>query len=106
MVEEARLEQLDAGLTPVSDGWFVVNVRDGAWVTNEALGARTLAWRGRRDGDDLVRRGVRPVPEVAARAAGRLERASLGLSSGQRPSGTYTDSCFCACAIARRASRS
>jgi hypothetical protein len=29
MVEEARLEQLDAGLTPVSDGWFVVNVREG-----------------------------------------------------------------------------
>ena len=28
MVEEARLEQLDAGLTPVTDGWFVVNVRD------------------------------------------------------------------------------
>ena len=39
MVEEARLEQLDAGLTPVTDGWFVVNVRDGAWWTNEALGA-------------------------------------------------------------------
>ncbi len=39
MVEEARLEQLDAGLTPVSDGWFIVNVRDGAWVTNEAIGA-------------------------------------------------------------------
>jgi hypothetical protein len=38
MVDEARLEQLDAGLTPVTDGWFVVNVRDGAWVTNEALG--------------------------------------------------------------------
>ena len=38
MVDEARLEQLDAGMTPVTDGWFVVNVRDGAWVTNEALG--------------------------------------------------------------------
>jgi hypothetical protein len=25
MVEEARLEQLDAGITPVTDGWFVVN---------------------------------------------------------------------------------
>jgi uncharacterized cupin superfamily protein len=37
MVEEARLEQLDAGLTPVTEGWFVVNVRDAAWVTNEAL---------------------------------------------------------------------
>ena len=32
MVEEARLEQQEAGLTPVTDGWFVVNVRDGAWV--------------------------------------------------------------------------
>jgi len=39
MVEGARLEQLDAGLTPVTDGWFVVSVRDGAWMTNEAIGA-------------------------------------------------------------------
>ena len=39
MVEEARLEQLDAGLTPVTEGWFVVNVRDAAWVTNEVLGS-------------------------------------------------------------------
>jgi uncharacterized cupin superfamily protein len=38
MVEESRLEQLDAGLTPVSEGWFVVNIRDAAWVTNETLG--------------------------------------------------------------------
>ena len=39
MVEEARLEQLDGGLTPVTEGWFVVNVRDAAWVTNEVLGS-------------------------------------------------------------------
>ena len=38
MVEEARLEQLDGGLTPVTEGWFVVNVRDAAWVTNQVLG--------------------------------------------------------------------
>ena len=38
MVEEARLEQLDAGLTPVTDGWFVVSVPEAAWVTNEVLG--------------------------------------------------------------------
>ena len=37
MVEEARLEQLDAGLTPVTEGWFVVNVRDAAWVTSESF---------------------------------------------------------------------
>jgi uncharacterized cupin superfamily protein len=38
-IEEARLEQRDAGLTPVSRGWFVVNVRDGAWATHDAFGA-------------------------------------------------------------------
>ena len=38
MVEEARLEQLEAGLTPVTDGWFVVNVCEGAWVRSEAFG--------------------------------------------------------------------
>jgi quercetin dioxygenase-like cupin family protein len=37
-VGEARLEQLESGLAPVTDGWFVVNVRDAAWVTNDALG--------------------------------------------------------------------
>ncbi len=38
MVEEARLEQLDAGLTAVTDGWFVVNIRDAPWVRNEVRG--------------------------------------------------------------------
>jgi uncharacterized cupin superfamily protein len=39
LVEEARLEELDSGLAPVTDGWFVVNVRDTAWLTSEAFGA-------------------------------------------------------------------
>jgi hypothetical protein len=30
MVEEARLEAVDSGLAPVTDDWFVVNVRDAA----------------------------------------------------------------------------
>ena len=53
MVEEARLEQQEAGLTPVTDGWFVVNVRDGAWVTNAALGAAFIV-----EGDDA------PFPQI------------------------------------------
>jgi hypothetical protein len=53
MVEEARLEQLDAGFTPVSDGWFVVNVRDRAWVTNEAFGAAFII-----EGDDVSFPGI------------------------------------------------
>ena len=40
MVEEAHLEAVDSGLTPVTDGWFVLNVRDAAWMTNEKFGAR------------------------------------------------------------------
>jgi uncharacterized cupin superfamily protein len=39
---EARLEALDSGLAPVTDGWFVVNVRDAAWLTNDAFGARCV----------------------------------------------------------------
>jgi quercetin dioxygenase-like cupin family protein len=38
MVPEARLEQLDTGLAPVTDGWFVVRVPDAAWVRNETRG--------------------------------------------------------------------
>lgn len=39
MVQEARLEDVGSGLAPVSEGWFVVNARDAAWLTNEAFGA-------------------------------------------------------------------
>jgi len=42
VVEEARLEAVDSGLTPASEGWFVVNVRDSAWLTNDAFGARCV----------------------------------------------------------------
>src|SRR3954452_3095016 len=38
MVEEARLEQLDTGLAPVTDGWFVVNIPSAAWTRNVARG--------------------------------------------------------------------
>lgn len=32
---EAPLEDSGSGLTPASDGWFVVNVRDAQWLTSE-----------------------------------------------------------------------
>jgi uncharacterized cupin superfamily protein len=35
MVSEARLEDSGSGLAPVSDGWFVVNVREARWSTAE-----------------------------------------------------------------------
>jgi hypothetical protein len=38
--DEARLVDTGAGLVPQGDGWFVVNVADLAWMSNEAFGAR------------------------------------------------------------------
>ena len=39
MVDEAKLEDGGAGLVPVSQGWFVVNVRDTAWRDSKDFGA-------------------------------------------------------------------
>jgi uncharacterized cupin superfamily protein len=39
MTEEAKLEETPAGLTPTDGGWFVVNVRDTAWLTHDAFGS-------------------------------------------------------------------
>src|SRR6201999_2915896 len=39
-VREAQLEDSGSGLTPVTPGWFVVNVRDAEWWSSESRGAR------------------------------------------------------------------
>jgi quercetin dioxygenase-like cupin family protein len=38
-VTEARLEDLGCGLAPVTEGWFVVNVRDAEWWSSETRGS-------------------------------------------------------------------
>ena len=38
VVAEARMEQSEPGLVAASEGWFVVNVRDAAWVRSERFG--------------------------------------------------------------------
>jgi uncharacterized cupin superfamily protein len=37
LVEEAPLVESEAGLVAAKEGWFVVNVRDAAWVTGDSL---------------------------------------------------------------------
>jgi len=39
---EARLEHAGTGLTPVTDGWFVVNAREAAWIRHETFGLRCV----------------------------------------------------------------
>jgi uncharacterized cupin superfamily protein len=41
-VPEARLKAVDSGLAPTGDGWFVVGVREAAWLRNEAFGWRCV----------------------------------------------------------------
>ena len=73
-VPQARLEDFGSGLAPVSPGWFTVNVRDAAWITNEAFGARCLFEAA--------------TPEVEARRFEHLGIKLAVLSPGQR-SGLY-----------------
>jgi hypothetical protein len=42
MAKEARLDDVGSGLTPVSPGWFVVNVADAAWLRNDSFGGRCV----------------------------------------------------------------
>ena len=53
MADEARLERLEAGLTPVTGGWYVMSIREAPWVTNEAMGAACVF-----EGDDA------PFPDL------------------------------------------
>jgi uncharacterized cupin superfamily protein len=40
VAEEARLAETGVGLVPQSEGWFVLNVRDAAWMRHDVFGAR------------------------------------------------------------------
>ena len=42
MVPEASLEQTEFGRVAATEGWFVVSVRDAAWVTSESFGAACI----------------------------------------------------------------
>jgi uncharacterized cupin superfamily protein len=41
-VHEAPLERNENGLAPAGEGWFTVNIREAAWVTNEKFGAACI----------------------------------------------------------------
>ncbi len=80
MTEEARLVETDSGLVPHGDGWFVVNVLNAAWLTNEALGARCVF-----EADVPV---VRGRPELEPRRFAELGFKLAVLARG-RPSTLY-----------------
>jgi uncharacterized cupin superfamily protein len=80
MVEEARLEAVESGLAPVTDGWFVVNVGDAGWLTNEAFGARCVF-----EGDPRV---LRTRPDLGVHKFADVG-FTLAVVPPGRPSGMY-----------------
>ena len=101
MSQEARLERAESGLVPVTDGWFVLNVRDAAWLSNagffgRSASASTMPKMPRNSPTMLQATGLRPlrpaiwpVPivkkavKVSARRTGNMTR----LSARSRASG-------------------
>lgn len=69
MLEEARLEPVESGLTPVTAGWFVVNTRDAAWMNNHATQACCIF-----ESDDFVLRGRPDLSEYVKPDAGFVLR--------------------------------
>jgi uncharacterized cupin superfamily protein len=80
VIQEARLEALDSGLAPVTAGWFVVNVRDAAWVNNDYFGGSCIF-----EADNIVLQGRPDLEGYEKPAAGFTLRV---VSPGQ-PSGLY-----------------
>ena len=80
MIEEARLERVESGLTPVTAGWFVVNARDAAWMNNDATQACCIF-----ESDEFVLRGRPDLTEYVKPDAG----FTIRVVPPGKPSGLY-----------------
>jgi uncharacterized cupin superfamily protein len=80
VVEQARLEDVGSGLAPVTEGWFAVNVRDAAWLRNDAFGAKCIF--------EADRPVLRRRPDLAVQRFADVGLALRVLEPGQ-PSGMY-----------------
>jgi uncharacterized cupin superfamily protein len=80
MLHEAPLEEVGSGLAPVTAGWFVINVRNAAWLTNDAFGARCVF-----EGDKPV---LRRRPDLPIQKFADLGFTLQVIEPGQ-PSGMY-----------------
>ena len=90
MIDEARLEDVGSGLAPVSEGWFVVNARDAAWLTNETFGGVCIF-----ESDDFVLRERPDLEPVEVEGAGfTLARDQTGQASGLYHAETKTQEDF------------
>jgi uncharacterized cupin superfamily protein len=67
MTDEAPLVETGAGRVPQGEGWFVVNVRDAAWLRNDAFGARCTFEADGRVVHEQPHLHVQQFPELGVR---------------------------------------
>ena len=79
-MREARLESVDSGLVPAEEGWFVVNLRDAAWLRHDTFGAGC--------GFEAGASAVRSRPELQVRRFPEIGIRVVVLAPG-RPSTLY-----------------
>ena len=63
-MKEARLADAGPGLVPQSDGWFVLNVREAAWMLHDVFGARCGFEADGRIADERPELEVRYHPQL------------------------------------------
>jgi uncharacterized cupin superfamily protein len=80
IVPEASLEDVGSGLAPTSDGWFVVNVADAAWLGNDLFGARCVF--------EADQRVLRERPDLDPQRFAQVGYTISVIQPGQ-PSGLY-----------------
>ena len=79
MTEEAKLEPVANGVSPVTDGWFVVNAHDVPWVEREGFGQR-----GRFELDGRIAAGTGYDPMHFSQVG-----VTLAVLEPGKPSGMY-----------------
>jgi quercetin dioxygenase-like cupin family protein len=67
MMDEAPLVDTGAGVVPQGEGWFTVNVRDAAWLQNDAFGARCTFEADGRVVQEQPRLHVQQHPQLGIR---------------------------------------
>jgi uncharacterized cupin superfamily protein len=71
VIPEATLTETEAGLVPVCEGWFVVNLRDASW------------WRSDDRGHSTELDGEPELPEVGCRVHALLPGRPTGMYHGE-----------------------
>jgi uncharacterized cupin superfamily protein len=70
-ISEARLDRYETGLAPTTEGWFVLNAREGTWYTSPQLGS---VWELESPGVGFDQLGIRVTTLMPGQSHGFYHR--------------------------------